>query len=375
MLRELFTPSEPFYFYPNPGNLGDIFIAEATRQFFRREGLSFKEYDPDNPPTGDNKYTLVLGGGGLSNHWGYADIFAQHLTNSRVKKGIILAHSFCDVDTFIKSLDERHTIVCREDASYSKCLALNPRSNIIRGDDMALLWKPGPPPTFNTDSRQNTEREEKEQKALLSQGWEKRVLTGVRNSTICFKNKKVAFILRTDKEKAVGYTSPYSYDISIAYSSSGRETKYTSLIVSTFAKALEYPDLVVTDRLHVSVMAYLLGKEVYLLDNDYGKLSGVYHQSLIGSPNVHLLEHGKLTPYLQQAWEAHNSPSPSKQAIVQEPEYQFLSTISHLKNKYRKTLFISKITFGKKRLHYLNKIDKLKKAIERCVENYKALQS
>ena len=45
---------------------------------------------------------------------------------------------------------------------------------------------------------------------------------------------------------------------------------------------------IVTDRLHVSIAAALMNKEVYMLDNSYGKLSAVYQHSLKNCPRVHL---------------------------------------------------------------------------------------
>lgn len=75
------------------------------------------------------------------------------------------------------------------------------------------------------------------------------------------------------------------------------------------ADILNPPDVVVTDRLHVAIMAMHVGKEVYMLDNDYGKLSGVYEVSLKDRANVHLLPPGESWPEeLQRAWAKLNSP-------------------------------------------------------------------
>ena len=75
------------------------------------------------------------------------------------------------------------------------------------------------------------------------------------------------------------------------------------------AELASYPDVVVTDRLHVAIMAMHVGKEVYMLDNDYGKLSGVYELSLQNRANVHLLPPDEPWPMeLQRAWKKLNSP-------------------------------------------------------------------
>ena len=61
-----------------------------------------------------------------------------------------------------------------------------------------------------------------------------------------------------------------------------------SFISMFMLSAIDSFDVIVTDRLHVAIAATLLNKEVYILDNSYGKLSGVYEQSLRGRSNVHL---------------------------------------------------------------------------------------
>ena len=357
--KEILQELDFFYYYPNKGNLGDLLIAEATRQFFRRNGKLFKEYDPDVPPVSDTEYTLILGGGGLSSLWGGGDTFAKHLTAPQVKQGIVLAHSFHNVDSFIQSMDERHTLICREKTSYAHCLSLHPKARILMGHDMALLWKPGETyPVTNTDEKTpNTIREEQEQYNMLQKGWEHRVIKGVKNSVVTSNGEKIAFLLRTDKEKATSLSSPYSYDISVSYSSSCRETKYTARFIDTFAKALSYPDTIVTDRLHVAIMAHILGKKVYLIDNDYGKLSGVYEYSLLEAENVHVLTGNQLTPDLQKAWnKLHNRFfSLFRKKALTEREYH---DQVH-QNRIKKTKRMVRFSFGKRKVYYINKLNKL----------------
>ena len=44
--------------------------------------------------------------------------------------------------------------------------------------------------------------------------------------------------------------------------------------------AVNAVDVVVTDRLHVSIAAAMAGRETMMIDNSYGKLSGVHEQSM-----------------------------------------------------------------------------------------------
>ena len=52
--------------------------------------------------------------------------------------------------------------------------------------------------------------------------------------------------------------------------------------------AIDSFNAILTDRLHAGIASALMGKEVYLFDNNYGKVSGVYGHSLKDLPNVHL---------------------------------------------------------------------------------------
>ena len=370
MLKKILQSTKNIYYWPNPGNLGDLLIAEATRQYFRREGIIFREYNPDTPPSNNTPYILILGGGGLSSHWGGDDLFCKHLTAPHVQQGIILAHSFYGVDSLIQAMDSRHTLICREEASFNYCKSLNSQSSIIMGDDMAFLWNPHA--ETNTSKVDYTEiTEEKQQKIILKGAWKKRIINGVKLSTVISNKKKIAFLLRKDKEKNTLLTSSYSYDISLAYGASCRETKYTAQFIEAFSTAINYPDIIVTDRLHVGIMGYLLGKEVYLLDNDYGKLSGVYHYSLKDAPNVHMLHQGVLTPELKKAWDLFNDERANLKPIHQEPEFQILQQIKKLKRKHKKAAIFAYILPGK---YYHKRKEKLSNIIRMLTADLDAMR-
>ena len=77
-----------------------------------------------------------------------------------------------------------------------------------------------------------------------------------------------------DLSDKLGWFSPY-------------ETRNTiDFAAQVMLKALSRFDFVRTDRLHVGIAAALTGADVELLDNSYGKLSGVYAQSLHTLPHV-----------------------------------------------------------------------------------------
>lgn len=295
----LLRPLSPFYYWPNNGNLGDLLIAEATRQFFRRHGLIYREYHPDNPPE-EKTYNLVYGGGGrFTPHWGGLERFSELLTATAVRKCVILPHSISGVDTFVRSFDERHTIIARTEATRLYCREQNRAAHVEVADDMALQMDLSFLPTSETAER------------TLPQGLYENMLKNTRSATafIPGTGRRVTFILRTDREKSSLISSPFAYDLSMALPNTDcRENPLNGSWLRAFADALGECDWVVTDRLHVAVMAHLMKRTVLMLDNDYGKLSGVWHQTLFRCKDMHLLADGKLPPDVMSAWLRLNSP-------------------------------------------------------------------
>lgn len=306
-LRELC----PFYYWPNDGNLGDYLIAEATRQFFRRNHLTWKEYSPEEPPS-DDSYHLVYGGGGrFVSHWGGIELFEAHLSNPRVRRCVVLPHSIQGVDSLVKSFDSRHVVFCREQKSLAYCCSLNSRAAFRLAHDMGLCLQVADLPGLDSIAPVGNDADEESrlQYELLTGGAVAHARYRMTRATIQNAARRFSFVLRSDKEKSIRAESEWAYDVSILYSASCRETAYSAQLVYLMADILRSTDVVVTDRLHVAIMAMHVGKEVYMLDNDYGKLSGVYELSLKGRANVHLLPPGEPWPVeLQRAWAKLNSP-------------------------------------------------------------------
>lgn len=249
------------------------------------------------------------GGGRFTSHWGGIERHLAHLTHSRVRRGIILPHSFYQVDDFLQGLDERHTIYCRERRSYEYCRSMNLRATVCLAEDMGLLLDIDalPPLSYLPERPAASDNTEWKQWCLLRRAWPGGVARAVYRSSVLSEGRRITFLLRTDKEKSSLLSSPLSFDLSLAWTSDCRATSCNALMIRAMAEALRQVDVVVTDRLHVGIMSYLLGKEVFLLDNDYGKLSAVYAHSLHLAGNVHLLRDAKLPPALQAAWSRFNS--------------------------------------------------------------------
>lgn len=307
-LNELLHGLGEFVYHPNFGNLGDLLIAEGTRQFFHREGLRYREYDEGDLP---DEYNLVYAGGArFTSCWCDAESCLRELTDPRIKCCVILPHSFYDVDALLEGLDGRHHLFCRDERSYRYCLSRQTTYSVYLAEDMAFQLDMGE--LHMTSLPRELSGEERCTQAQIRRGLFTKLRRGVRRATIFSPvgggEKKIAFLLREDAEKSSATPTVMSYDISTAWHTSGRQMAFNAEILRQFSGALKQADIVVSDRLHVCIMAFLSGLEVYMLDNSYGKLSGVYRLSLSEAPRVHLLAHAELTPELRVAWDKLNAP-------------------------------------------------------------------
>jgi exopolysaccharide biosynthesis predicted pyruvyltransferase EpsI len=57
-----------------------------------------------------------------------------------------------------------------------------------------------------------------------------------------------------------------------------------------FVKVIAEAEYVFSNRLHVGVLAYLLGRKVYMTEGSYHKIRGIYEFSMNNNPNVKLIE-------------------------------------------------------------------------------------
>ena len=241
------------------------------------------------------------------------ELFQEHLTRSQVQRCVVLPHSINGVDAYVQALDERHTVFCRELRTLEYCRGLNQRASFVLAHDLGISLRVEQLPSLECMPALDADAtaEAARQYELLNgpaarMAFRSMCLATVEPLPSC---RKVAFVLRTDREKNGHMESDLSYDLSRFYSASCKETPYTAFLVRFMADCLSFPDVVVTDRLHVAIMAMHAGKEVYMLDNDYGKLSGVYEVSLRDKANVHLLPPGEPWPEeLFSAWERLKAP-------------------------------------------------------------------
>ena len=285
MLRDL----NGFTFIPNYGNMGDIVIAQAEYQLFEKYRFLYDVFH--GKVTREN---LVYGGGGrFVKNWShrYAStlpIFQQ----PHIKRIVILPSSFHDCSDLLKVIDKRFVIFCREKQSYDYLLASNTNARIYLEHDMVF---------FMTDDFMKTTnvRRFNFTKAYRKVSWLVPDLME-RNGI------KIAWFLRTDSESKTDWTRfddiKPTLDLSICAHSDSRDGNVCNFYTKLFFSAIDTADMIVTDRLHVGICSMLMGKEVFLVDNSYGKVSGVYEHSMKQNSRVHFIDDVKrLSGILEQA--------------------------------------------------------------------------
>ena len=81
-----------------------------------------------------------------------------------------------------------------------------------------------------------------------------------------------------DEEKSLSELYVPAIDLSLFACSSCADSVVVRILSKLFMQAIDSVEVVVTDRLHVGLVAALLGKRVFLFDNSYGKVSGIFEQ-------------------------------------------------------------------------------------------------
>lgn len=275
-----------FQYCANEGNMGDLLIDIATRQFFRRHHL---------PVRHESHHHVVYGGGGrFVPFYGSLEVQAAKLTSARVERCIILPHSFYQVDSFIHVLDEHHLVFCREQRSLEYCRSLNERAQFLPADDMALHFCPDYSPPPDPEERGAPHCLKPWAVSLMG-----KIRKAVQESSFpAFREnywQRGAFLPRRGKEGALPAELVLGQDISDLWSGTGDGSPEQVFLIRGLLTVLSGLDIVISDRLHICIAGLFAGCRVYFLDNNYGKLSGVYRQSLLEHPRAHLLHHSEFS--------------------------------------------------------------------------------
>lgn len=291
VLRELGT----FHYMMNQGNVGDALIAASTVALFEKEGLDFIPCGQELPP-GTEEVTLVYGGGGgFVPYFGMLPHYVSIFSDPRLRRCVILSQSFRDCDELVDVFDERFTVFCRERVSYDYCLSRNRRAQFLLADDMALAAEPE---MLKKRSIRLPFLE------MAERAWGRCMKKDIKTSLVTLPDgRKLAVCLRRDPESTGQGKDleilPLNTDLSVYFVHVIDEVEHAFAYTRWLLKALDQPDVILTDRLHLGISGALLGKEVFLMDNVYGKISGIHELSLRERfPRVHLLDELSEFPWL-----------------------------------------------------------------------------
>ena len=264
LLREL-QKFDSFTYMPNSGNMGDMLIAAATLRWFDKNHLSYNRLKSPN----ESPKNFVYGGGGA---WIHEWIDGLKIVMELMKKAeriVILPSSFDNVPEFVEMLDERFVVFCREKKSYEYLLKQETKAKILLDHDMAFR--------LEGDIFKNVSAPSRLKKSALS----------LRNAVKSLS--KEVYLYRRDAESKGNYKTDLDLSNMLGWFSPYETTKDIDFAVSIMMEFLTHFETIYTDRLHVGISAAILGKKVILSDNSYGKLSGVFEQTLHFMPNVQLI--------------------------------------------------------------------------------------
>jgi exopolysaccharide biosynthesis predicted pyruvyltransferase EpsI len=266
---------EHITFLPNHGNMGDIVIAQAEYQFFDKHKLNYHIYN------GILTENLVYGGGGLFvSNWkeDYQSIL-KVFKNPKIKNILLLPSSFFDCPDLLAVIDERFVIFCREKQSYEYLARSGVKATLLLENDMVFY--------LTQDFMKGKNKQRFSYKKIYH-----RVIPLVSN--LVQKNGyKIAYFLRSDSESKTEWQKlgiHQTLDLSLCICSDCRNTEECNFYSKLFFTGIDTADIVVTDRLHIGICAALLGKEVFLVDNSYRKVSGVYENSMKNMLHVHFID-------------------------------------------------------------------------------------
>ncbi|CCG86689.1 polysaccharide pyruvyl transferase family protein [Erwinia piriflorinigrans] len=232
----------------NPGNAGDGVIASATYDFFERNNITFSQYARHHSYH-NSRDVLFFGGGGNLIEGLYSegkDFLESQLDN--FFKIIIMPSTIKGYKKFFSDNKNKLIVFCREATTLEYVLSLGYEKgvNVFVSDDMA----------FYLD------------------------LEKYRSNI--FSDKNIANCYRTDSESLNGNIEVINHDISLTWN--GDYWDNISLARNStrcMINFLEDFKEVNTDRLHVAILASLLGKIVNFYPNSYYKNQAVFNYSII----------------------------------------------------------------------------------------------
>lgn len=263
---------EPVYI-PNSGNAGDSFIACSTYQLLSDLEIEFELGCLTEEYPGR---TLIIGGGGnLVEPYPNVVQFIRKNMN-KWKQLIVLPHSIRSYSGVLRELEQNTIIHCRERASYEYVRSVGGKANVFLSHDMAL----------SCDLLRV--RDEYRQVAWVNRVRSRVALRDTKRLVrslwyrISHGYSETLNIIRSDVEKTGIKLPDGNFDISSKFSADDMTSVSSLHATYGMMSFIDQFDVIKTNRLHAGIMAALLGKNVTLYDNSYGKIRDVFNHSIKG---------------------------------------------------------------------------------------------
>lgn len=258
-------------YIPNPGNAGDAAIATATIQMFRRICVPVVPGCIDDITDGSN---VIIGGGGNLVPY-YKDVRKLLLAclARNVKKCLLLPHTVRGHADVLARLDTRFTILCRDKPSYEYVKKHAPHVHTALARDMVF--------ELDVEELKRSTKTWRHKLALLRDSHWRTKLFRWRRATLRIRpdSHGTLRIFRSDVESVDSDRTRRKSDL-MHFHGINRYSPATDQITLDVIKCINRAERVITDRLHVSLIAAMLGKKVCLLENSYGKVSDVWELAM-----------------------------------------------------------------------------------------------
>ncbi|MGY3560526.1 exopolysaccharide biosynthesis predicted pyruvyl transferase EpsI [Bradyrhizobium sp. USDA 4463] len=286
-LKSLLQNKWSFVYIPNIGNAGDGFIAHSTYQMFDRLGLSYSIGDihgvyPD-------QVVVYAGGGAFVEPYDYMVKFLRR-NIGKWRELIVLPHTMTSYGEIIGELGPNSHLFCRENMSYDFVRSCASGANVYLCDDMAFDCRLEELPKlvfpWHRAGLSHSFAEPVEFIRLLRRLRRDRQLAGS-------LSRDALDAFREDVERTDIVVPPGNIDLSEVFAGNSMLPIHALHVTYRMMRFLGRFKSVKTNRLHVSIMSAMLGLDVTLYDNNYGKNRAIYERTMKGRfDNVRWRENG-----------------------------------------------------------------------------------
>lgn len=259
---------EKVVFIPNPGNVGDALIDFGGYLIFEKLGVDFEYGRKDGRYPG--RVVVYAGGGALIDAYPGGDEFLRN-NHGICKALVLLPHTVRAHGDLLAKMDGRCILYAREQPTLAYLKANCTGAEVRLCDDLAFFV-----------SKEDLFREPWDWGLLRATG----KLGGILRMWIKFWwlalwNKRLnAF--RVDLERTETALPARNYDIATFFPVGRMWRADCANALKCLVRLMQPYDEVATNRLHMSVMAAILGKQVQMHDNNYGKNSAIFEHSIKG---------------------------------------------------------------------------------------------